>query len=197
MNLFIDTNILLSFYHFTSEDLEELNKLVVLLKQKKVKLYLLEQIVDEFQRNRENKIMDALKQLQESRLKLELPQLCKDFEEYPTLKELQKEYEKQRSTSVDKIMKNVVEHTLKADKTIKDLFEKAKRLPTDDDQMAKARVRMEVGNPPWKNRSLGDAINWETLLKHVLVGENLYFVTSDKDYSSSVDQNRFKVGDTL
>ncbi|PNS00503.1 hypothetical protein X927_03215 [Petrotoga mexicana DSM 14811] len=148
MNLFIDTNILLSFYHFTSEDLEELNKLVVLLKQKKVKLYLLEQIVDEFQRNRENKIMDALKQLQESRLKLELPQLCKDFEEYPTLKELQKEYEKQRSTSVDKIMKNVVEHTLKADKTIKDLFEKAKRLPTDDDQMAKARVRMEVGNPP-------------------------------------------------
>ena len=40
MYLFIDTNIFLSFYHFTKEDLEELKKLGVLLKQKKVILYL-------------------------------------------------------------------------------------------------------------------------------------------------------------
>ena len=37
MNVYIDTNILLSFFHLTSDDLEELDKLVVLLKQKKIK----------------------------------------------------------------------------------------------------------------------------------------------------------------
>ena len=40
MNIYIDTNILLSFYHLTSEDLEELKKLVALLKQKKARLLL-------------------------------------------------------------------------------------------------------------------------------------------------------------
>ncbi len=40
MKPFIDTNIFLSFYHLTSEDLEELRKLSVLLDQKEVTLYL-------------------------------------------------------------------------------------------------------------------------------------------------------------
>lgn len=35
MNLFIDTNVLLSFYHVSSDDLEELEKLVVLLEQRR------------------------------------------------------------------------------------------------------------------------------------------------------------------
>ena len=40
MNLFIDTNIFLSFYHLSSDDLEELRKLAALLEQKKATLYL-------------------------------------------------------------------------------------------------------------------------------------------------------------
>lgn len=192
MHLFIDTNIFLSFYHFTSEDLEELNKLGVLLEQKKVRLYLPEQVVDEFRRNRENRIITALKQLQEPKLKLEYPQLCKDYEEYLTLKELLEECEKQRSILVDKIMKDVAKQTLKADETIQNLFEKATRISIDDKLVDKARVRMQVGNPPGKGRSLGDAINWETLLRDVPDGENLYFITDDKDYRSIVDRNNFR-----
>ena len=192
MHLFIDTNIFLSFYHFTSEDLEELNKLGVLLEKKKVELYLPEQVVNEFRCNRENKIMAALKQLQEPKLKLQYPQLCKDYEQYPTLKKLLEECEKQRSTLVDKIMKDVAKQTLKADVTIKNLFEKAKRFSIDDKLVDKARVRMQVGNPPGKGGSLGDAINWEALLKNVPVGENLHFITDDKDYRSIVDRNNFR-----
>jgi len=192
MHLFIDTNIFLSFYHFTSEDLEELNKLGVLLEQKKVRLYLPEQVVDEFRRNRENRIITALKQLQEPKLKLEYPQLCKDYEEYLTLKELLEECEKQRSILVDKIMKDVAKQTLKADETIQNLFEKATRISIDDKLVDKARVRMQVGNPPGKGGSLGDAINWETLLRDVPDGENLYFITDDKDYRSIVDRNNFR-----
>jgi predicted nucleic acid-binding protein len=59
--LFIDTNILLSFYHLTSEDLEELRKLIALVGSKRIELVLTQQIKDEFKRNRSAKIADALK----------------------------------------------------------------------------------------------------------------------------------------
>lgn len=53
VNLFIDTNIFLSFYHLSGEDLEELDKLAVLIKKKQVQLLLPRQVRDEFYRNRE------------------------------------------------------------------------------------------------------------------------------------------------
>lgn len=65
MNLFIDTNIFLSFHHYTSDDLEELRKLAVLARQGEVELLLPKQVVDEFKRNRAGKIADALKRLRE------------------------------------------------------------------------------------------------------------------------------------
>ena len=52
MNLFIDTNIFLSFFHFTKDDLEEIRKLEVLIDKKEVVLWLPEQVQDEFHRNR-------------------------------------------------------------------------------------------------------------------------------------------------
>jgi hypothetical protein len=39
MNVFIDTNILLSFFYLSGDDLEELKKLIVLLQKDKVKLW--------------------------------------------------------------------------------------------------------------------------------------------------------------
>ena len=61
MHLFIDTNVLLSFFHVSSDDLEELKKLVVLLGQKKAQLYVPVQVKMEFRRNREAKVADALR----------------------------------------------------------------------------------------------------------------------------------------
>jgi hypothetical protein len=54
-----------------------------------------------------------------------------------------------------------------------------------------ARTRMAVGNPPGKNGSLGDALNWEVLLQNIPNGEPLYFITDDKDYASPIDSNIF------
>jgi predicted nucleic acid-binding protein len=50
--LFTDTNILLSFYHLSSDDLEELRKLIVLIDNKQIVLVLTDQVKDEFFRNR-------------------------------------------------------------------------------------------------------------------------------------------------
>jgi PIN domain len=68
MNLFIDTNIYLTFYHYSSDDLEELKKLAVAIKSGEITLYSTQQIQDEFKRNRESKIADALKRFNEQKL---------------------------------------------------------------------------------------------------------------------------------
>src|SRR6266542_4983915 len=130
MKLFIDTNIFLSFYHLTSEDLEELRKLGVLLEQKEVTLYLTDQVKAEFRRNRELKIADALKRLAEQRLNSQFPQMCKDYSEYRELRDLQKNYEIAHSVLLKGISRDVAAQTLKADKTIQELFSKATSLET-------------------------------------------------------------------
>ena len=192
MNLFIDTNIFLSFYHMTSDDLEELKKLGVLIEQKKLALYLTDQVVFEFKRNRENKIGDALKRLREQHLNLQFPQLCKDYDEYHELRKLQKKYEEVHTALLAKINKDVSEHSLKADQIIDALFGKAMNLVTNGSLLEQARYRMQIGNPPGKEGSLGDAINWEALLNHVSDTVDLYFIADDRDYYSSLDENKFK-----
>ena len=192
MKLFIDTNIFLSFYHLTSEDLEELRKLGVLLEQKEVTLYLTDQVRAEFGRNRELKIADALKRLGEQRINPQFPQMCKDYGEYRELRDLQKAYEAAHSVLLKGISSDVAAQTLKADKTIQELFSKATILETTGELVENARLRMQVGNPPGKEGSLGDAISWEALLQHVPDKEDLFFIADDRDYVSVLDENKFK-----
>lgn len=192
MNLFIDTNIFLSFYHMTSDDLEELKKLAVLIDQRKLTLYLTEQVVFEFRRNRENKIGDALKRLKDQRLNLQFPQICKDYDEYHELRKLQKKYEEEHTALLSKINKGASEHSLKADQIIDSLFIKATNLVTKDLMIDRARYRIQIGNPPGKEGSLGDAINWEALLEHVPDNVDLYFIADDRDYYSILDESKFK-----
>jgi len=192
MNLFIDTNIFLSFYHLTSDDLEELRKLAVLIEEKRVKLYLTDQVLSEFRRNRENKIADALRGLKNQRLSLQFPQMCKDYPEYPVLRDLQSNYDKAHSDLLKKLDKDIANETLKADEILKELFAKATTIASTDALIFAALRRVRVGNPPGKEGSLGDAINWETLLGNVTAGEDLYFITDDQDYVSLLDDCRFK-----
>lgn len=191
MNIFLDTNIFLSFYHFTNDDLEELKKLSVLLGQGKVKLYLPEQVIQEFTRNRENKIADALKQLREQKLDLRFPQFIKEYDEFDNLRQLQRSYSKIHVELIQKAITDIQAQDLKADKIIQDLFKNGIEIPVSGEIKELARTRMAVGNPPGKNGSLGDALNWEVLLKNIPNGEPLYFITDDKDYASPIDSNIF------
>lgn len=192
MNLFIDTNVFLSFYHLSNDDLEEIHKLAVLLEKGDMKLWLPEQVKDEFKRNRENKISDALKKLKEQQKKPQFPQICKDYAEYTDIRELQEEYGKKLSTLIEKISDDVETKSLKADEKIEELFEKASIIETTPELVEKARFRMDVRNPPGKDGSLGDAINWEGLLASVPDKEDLYLVADDKDYYSVLDENSMK-----
>lgn len=191
MQLFIDTNIFLSFYHFKSDDLEELKKLNILIRQQKIKLLLTDQVIDEFNRNRENKIADAIKHLKDQRFNLQFPQLCKDYDEYERLREYQKQYEKEHNALLSKMSEDIKNRTLKADTIITELFSSGQQILTTDEILLAARLRMDIGNPPGKNGSLGDAINWEALLNTALEEEEIYFITDDKDYCSSINSEAF------
>ncbi len=192
MNLFIDTNVFLSFFHLSNDDLEELHKLTVLLEKNSITLWLTEQVKDEFLRNRENKISEAVKKLSEQRSKPQFPQICKDYEEYPAIRELQKEYDQKLSSLIRKVNEDISEKTLKADQKIAELFGKATFIKSTADLVSKAKLRMDIGNPPGKNGSLGDAINWEALLESVPQKQKLYVIADDKDYFSILDENKPK-----
>lgn len=192
MNLFIDTNIFLSFFHLSSDDLEEIHKLAVLIDKGQVTLWLTAQVKDEFFRNRENKISDAIKKLKEQQLKPQFPQICKDYPEYQELSELQKAYAAKMSSLMKNVNADIDSLTLKADLKISELFEKSKIIPTTSDLVEKARLRRDVRNPPGKDGSLGDAINWEAMLQFVPPKQDIYLIADDKDYYSVLDENKVK-----
>ncbi|MDZ4180713.1 MAG: PIN domain-containing protein [Coriobacteriia bacterium] len=190
-NLFIDTNILLSFYHFSSDDLGELNKLAESVEQRKVLLLVPNQVQDEFRRNRHAKIADALRGLRTQKLNFQYPQICKDYDEYARLRELQREYEQNHGRLLDRLLSDAASEQLQADEVVHRLFMHAKSIPTTPGVLANARDRVDLGNPPGKNGSLGDAVNWECLLDAAPVGETLHFVTEDKDYWSTLNPESF------
>ncbi len=192
MNLFIDTNVFLSFFHLSNDDLEELHKLAVLIEKGEITLWLSDQVKDEFKRNRENKVADAVKKLKEQKSKPQFPQICKDYEEYAEIRELQKEYEKKLSSLTKKVNEDISRRTLKADQKISELFHAATAIETTQELVNRACFRMDVRNPPGKDGSLGDAINWEGLLKSVPDNEVLHLVADDRDYYSVLDENKLK-----
>jgi rRNA-processing protein FCF1 len=190
-HLFIDTNVLLSFYHFAGDDLEELKKLIVLLEQKKVKLYLPSQVIAEFNRNREAKIADGLKRFKEQRLSLQFPQMCRDYAEYEKLRQLQRAYETEHATLLNRLNEDITAYDLKADRITSELFRLGKQIDCSDALVGRARNRFDLGNPPGKKGSLGDALNWEALLSDVPEKSDLHFISEDRDFSSALNAEVF------
>lgn len=191
MKLFIDTNIYLKFYHFSNDDLEELRKLTVLIDESKIELLLPIQVINEFRRNREVKIADALTKINEEKLTNNFPIFCKEYAEFQEMKNAISTYQTNKTKLIDKLKDSTENYNLKADLVINELFSKATRIDFDDKIIQKAKLRYNLGNPPGKNNSYGDAINWENLLIEVNYNEDLYFLSDDKDYYSQIDNNKF------
>jgi predicted nucleic acid-binding protein len=191
MQLFIDTNILLSFYALNQEDLTELSKLIDAIDKQQITLLFTDQILDEFNRNREQRIDGAIKSLRTQTFNPQFPQLCEDYPEIDRLRESIKHYEQAHTSLITKILTDIKAKTLKADLIIQSLFSLGKQLNNSPAVLDRARFRMGVGNPPGKNNSLGDAINWECLLDETPAGKDLYFITGDKDYCSALSDDEF------
>lgn len=191
MNVFIDTNIFLSFFHYSSVELEELNKLIVLIKNHQIHLLLPEQVKQEFYRNRDNKIADALKRLKEDRIEQAFPQMVKQYEEYKLLQDSLSSFEKNKKILLSKLQVDIETNNLKADRIIAVLFSLSENIDFNEDIINAAKFRFDIGNPPGKNNSYGDSINWESLLRVSPDDEDLHFISDDSDYFSKVNPKGF------
>lgn len=190
MNVFIDTNIYLTFYHFTDDDLEQLEKLSTAIEQGEILLFLPEQVDSEFRRNRESKIADALKKLSEQKTPNQFPQICVGYPEYKKLWASINEFEKSKAELILKLKSDIKAKNLSADKVITDLFERAIYVPATEEIVNKAKARFDKGDSPGKNSSYGDSINWESLLSSIPQSEDLHLIARDKDYISQIDETQ-------
>lgn len=185
-NVFIDTNIWLSLYHFTNDDLSQFEKLQGMLGES-INLIMPKQVYDEIIRNREAKIKDALKGFN-----LEIPKFpvfCKDYDDFENLQKELSSIVKKFNAFRYKINDDITNEELPADKTLREFFSIIKLIPCDD-YLQKAYNRYRTGNPPGKDNKYGDAINWECILDIVPNGEDLYFISADKDYRSLVSDEK-------
>ena len=190
MQVFIDTNILLNFYQFTKEDIEALYNVFASHEYGAAEVHLTQQVSDEFFRNRENKIKDALKKFKDVKFAAQLPVFMKKYEEYEQIMQKSTELQELAKAILKKVDKDVVEGSLLADVLINDIFAKSSLIKTTQELFAKAQMRVALGNPPGKNESLGDSVNWIALLEAVHDGEDIHVISEDRDYYSTLDENR-------
>ena len=191
-NLSLDANVYLKFYYLSSDDLNELEKLLLLVQTSKaeIRLFLPEQTQQEFLRNREKVLSNALKRFKENKLNNEFPQICQQYPEYMGMRAAITEYDKKKAALTKKLDEDISQQILKADILIKKLFARAELIKTTPELIILARNRFDFGNPPGKDGSYGDALNWESLLKEVPHSEPLYFISGDKDFYSALDENK-------
>lgn len=185
--LFIDTSTFLTFYAFTTDDLEELKKVAGLIKANKLKLYIPEQVMDEFYRNRESKLAQSLNEFLGGGGSKSVPRFMHDYPEAEAFRDALEELQKARGALATKAKSDATQRLLPADSAFATIIEAAGIIKTEESLLIEANRRRLRGNPPGKKDSVGDQINWETLLKAVPDGADLHIVSKDGDYKSALD----------
>ena len=188
MHVFIDTNILLNFYHFTGDDLDALNNVFASHEQGAANVYLTDQVCNEFKRNRESKIKDALRRFNEYKTAAQLPSFMRSYEEYTEIQELSKELKNKLKCISSKANDDIKNKNLQADRLICEIFRHSAIIITSIEIYNSARMRMDIGNPPGKPGSIGDAINWLVLLEAVPNEQEMHIISEDGDYYSALDE---------
>jgi len=180
------------FYHYSKDDLEELKKLSVAIEKQKIALITTGQLRDEFYRNRETKIADAIRNFKKDRPEKGVPEIFKqEISLYEKLTNSLIDYQNSQSELINKAYENAKNYTFQADDLIKNLFNKSLKYEETDLTYNKADQRIRRGRPPGKKNSIGDTIIWETLLKRVPRNQDLHFISWDGDYASELFPQEF------
>lgn len=188
-------------YGFSREDLDKIRKITQLIKKQKITLWLPEQVKVEFYRNREKIPLHKCEQIRKSLSEYKIPKLPEIPEFESDLKELQNNFDeikkieelinKKIESTIQSIKERLKQESFIADKIVEELFSVANILKYDEDVIKKARTRFDLGIPPGKKGSYGDAVIWETLLRDFPEKEQLYFVGFDNDFRSNIDETEF------
>ena len=186
IQLFIDTNAYLSFYHFTKDDISELVKLHEIIAEQKGTLHLPEQVRDEWRRNRDSRLSTAAKEFQKTPFATEIPRHMQSLQMAKAYSAAIAEAKKAREHLIAEATARARTFQLDVDLVTEALFGECEKHDHDDTIFAAGKIRAERGNPPGKPDSYGDQYNWEMLLAKLPDGD-LYLVTKDGDYVSVLD----------
>lgn len=189
-HVFIDTNAYLSFFAFTKDDLGQLSKVKEAVADGRLVLHLPQQVVDEFNRNREAKITEAVKAFTQSVSVGSYPRLLESYPEIKDFVAAGKALQKSRDSLVASAMKDAESRQHPADKLFTDIRGAAAVYPITDEVYSRGVRRHILRNPPGKKDSYGDQINWECLLEKVPNGKDLHVVARDSDWDSPLGGGR-------
>jgi rRNA-processing protein FCF1 len=186
VKILIDTNMYLDFYRSNKDAIKLLGE----LSKHFDKIILTDQIIQEFERNREVVIKTLKKNFEfESKLENFSSAYLKNLAVFNELLLLQKDYELKRKeviSAIDNILINP-EHDLVFNffsELVSDSQKNNRILGTTEDIIKKAHARKLVGNPPTSDSySIGDEINWEIVLENVT--ENIILVGRDNTYTKN------------
>lgn len=175
--------------HFTKDELDALSNVFASHSVGNAKVYLTQQVCDEFKRNREAKIKDALKRFNEAKYAAQLPSFTKGYPEHERILTLTQELQQLSKRLHDKVSEDIAAQRLQADALIADIFRRTEIIKTPKEIYERAVNRGRLGNPPGKNDSIGDAINWIILLEKVTNEEDIHIISEDGDFYSILEEN--------
>lgn len=186
VKLLIDTNIYFDFYRSKKNSIE----LLIELSEHYDKIILTDQIIQEFERNREG-VINTMKRGFESESQIQhiSSAYLNNLPEFTALLNSLENYKKRRKdviSAIDKIIESPEEDPISLFFTdmIRDCRENDRILYTTDEVMNKAHRRKLVGNPPTSSGiSIGDEINWEIVLANVK--EDIIIIGRDNTYTNN------------
>ena len=190
-SLFLDSNILLDFFRFGDDDISEIRKIVALVQGKELTLYINDQLRNEIERNREKVLAASFTEVKSNKYSVRAPNYCANFPELAALKDALKVAGEKHSFLITSIESKIRNKELPADKVIELFFAGAENIEISTDVIARARLRLDLGNPPGKKGSLGDAVHWESLLS-LRSGYIFDLVSRDGDFASEFDSSKIK-----
>lgn len=191
-HLFIDTNVFLRIFRKTSDTINEVEVLLELIESKKIELYTTEQISEEYFRNVERELEEALQEIKQIPEKVELPRLTQQFPHASQILKAFADIQAAKKSLIEEATQAIEGGQLKADALISRIFDAATKFPRSNEIIDRARLRRDLGNPPGKNDSLGDQVNWEALLEGVPAKSPLSIISIDGDFSLKKGSSKIK-----
>ncbi|OJA99929.1 PIN domain-containing protein [Burkholderia ubonensis] len=176
MHLFIDTNIYLSFYHHSKDDLESLEDLIMEIVDNHIVLHLPQQVSEEIERNRDVKLNTAVNEFKKTPLNVAIPRHMQSMATAETYATAIADAKQARDRLIAEATAKARLLELDVDTWLSFLYSVATGHEHDDEIFARGKLRAERGNPPGKNGSFGDQYNWEMLLEK-LPDTDLYIVS--------------------
>lgn len=198
--VFIDTNILLDFYRIRKSNISM--KYLEEIEKHKELIIMTSQVEMEFKKNRQSAILESIGEVKKFNIPgLSVPTILYDTKVVELINKSKKDIitqQKKLKEKIEKILKNPIQDPVY--KCLEKVFKHKSVINLDRDKEIRftirnlAKKRFVLGYPPRKkdDNSIGDAINWEWIIKCAQVtGKNIILVTRDTDFGAIDDTDSY------